>query len=393
METVARLYGHPWSEREYVIALHFYFENRESPRHEFAPYIRQLAALLGRTPASIVMRMENYSSLDPETSLHGLANAGPLCERVFGEWVRRKDHLRSCAELLIRESSAPRTMSLFEPDPVDLPKAFNKYELLDHIGDGGFGSVFSCIEISTGKKYAIKIIKGDNRFDKEVLHRFCREMRVLRSVQSDQVIRIHEDNLGSEEKFPAFVMDLAVCSLAGLFERCRGDGNPERPFLSVTAATEVFRSISGAVATLHKNKVKIIHRDINPNNVLQLENGTWVLADFSLAKFVHSATSETTFVTRTHMGWGTAYYAAPEQYRDFKRTDERTDIYALGILLWELFSEAWPPPDMTKTGLIGALEAIFLKATHRDPSARYQSVLEMQEAFEKAMQFVQSVHD
>ena len=327
MGKAERLYGHPWSEREYVIALYFYFRNRDCPRHETAPYIQELATILGRTPASVVMRMENFSSLDPESETSGLSNIGPLCRKVFTDWSPRRDHLESCAKLLIRESTEARNLSLFEPEPVTLPKAFSKYELLDHIGDGGFGSVFSCIEISSGKQFAIKIIKADNRFDRETLHRFFREMRILRSIQHPSVIRLHDDNLEAEESFPAFVMDLAQRSLTSLLDELSEHGSKGRPYLTTTDAVRIFRSVTSAVDALHCHDVRIVHRDINPNNVLLMDNGEWVLADFSLAKFLRSAATGSTFVTKTHMGWGTAYYAAPEQYRDFKRTDERTDVY------------------------------------------------------------------
>lgn len=381
------LYGTPWSEREYVIALHFYLQHRASPRHEMSSFVQELARILGRTPASIVMRMENFANLDPETNQlrKGLTNLGPMCWKVFHDWHDHPDHLQSCAELLIREVTAAHNLSLFEPEPVTLPKAFGKYELLDHLGDGGTGSVFSCVDIDAGKRYAIKIIKTDTRFDDEALHRFIREIRILRTISHPHIIRLHEDNLDDEKSFPAFVMDLAACSLARFLEKRREHGGVERPCATSAEAALIFRSIASGVSALHNNNPNVIHRDINPNNILLSIDGDWMLADFGLAKFLSSAPTATTFVTKTHMGWGTAYYAAPEQYKDFKRTDERTDIYALGILLWDLFTTAWPPPESPAPGLPSGLAEVFVKATARDPGARYQNLKEMLSDFDSAL--------
>jgi serine/threonine-protein kinase len=93
----------------------------------------------------------------------------------------------------------------------------------------------------------------------------------------------------------------------------------------------------------------------------------------------------TSFTTMTQVGYGTMHYAAPEQYRDLKSTDERTDIYALGFLLWDLFSSAWPPPDRLDNGLPDKVAAVFRRATERDPNERYQSVTDLTEDFEAAL--------
>lgn len=390
MSKVEQLYGKPWSEREYVIALHFYYEHRESPRHENAAHIQELAKLLGRTPASIVMRMENFGSIDPDANRarKGLAHIAPMCRKVLLEWKDRRPHLRACAELLIREVSAAHSLNLFEPDPVKLPKAFDRYELLDRIGDGGFGSVFSCVDVESGREYAIKIIRADNRFDPETLHRFSREMRILSSVMHPNVIRLHERNLDTERTFPAFVMDLAQCSLTDFLQEGSHGRTGQRPCLGTDQAAAIFESVAAGIEALHA--AKVIHRDVNPNNVLLLPSGAWVLADFGLAKFLQTAPAASSFVTKTHVGWGTAYYAAPEQYRDFKRTDERTDIYALGMLLWELLSAAWPPPDVHNPGTPGSLGQVFCKAVQREPQDRYQSVAELVEDFRSALRDVKS---
>src|SRR4051812_24971585 len=359
VEKPSELYGKPWSEREYVIVLHYYFMHRESPRHIHCDYIKEAAHLIGRTAGSVVMRMENFASLDPAVTSQrkGLANVGPWCKKVFADWHQRPDYLKVCAELLIRDSNAGRGLSLFEPERVTLPRAFGRYELLDHIGDGGFGSVFSCLNTESNTQYAIKIIKADNRFGSEALHRFLREIRILAAVDPRHIIKLRESNLEDGKLFPAFVMDLAECSLSSFMQQAQLSDQTTRPCIDSATASSILLAVAQAIEALHA--AKAIHRDVNPNNILLLSDGRWVLADFGLAKFMPAMATATTFVTATHPGWGTAYFTAPEQYKDFKRTDERTDVYSLGMLMWELFSSAWPPPESHVPSLPEALAPIF----------------------------------
>jgi hypothetical protein len=365
------LYGRPWSEHEYILVLDVYFAAKGSPRHENSSFVQELAQLLGRTPASIYMRMENFASIDPEESEHrrGLVKIGPLCAKVFRDWDKKRDHLSSCAQVLRRDAESPRStqLGLFEPDPVALPRAFGKYELLDPIGQGGFGSVYSCMHVDTHQVGAIKIIHADKIHDHEILHRFVREIRALKEIDHPNIIRLHEENLGHE--------------------KAKWHASATPPALHKDEARTIVKSVIAALHELHSHSPRIIHRDLNPNNVLLLPDGRWVLADFGLAKFLDTVQFTTSFETRTRQsGWGAGYYGAPEQYRDFKHTDERTDVYALGVLVWELFTSVGPPMDRQNTGLPPALHEAFLKATDRSPDSRFVSVREFSEAFERALE-------
>jgi serine/threonine protein kinase len=384
MSSPSDLYGRPWGEREYIIVLYSYFQHQGEPRHHLREYVKDLAHLLGRTPGAIVMRMENYASIDPNVSARkGLVNLSALGEQVFTEWTAKPQSLKDCAEMLIRDSQRSSVPDLFEPDPVKVPRAFGKYDLLDLIGEGGFGSVYSCINSDDQKPYAMKIIHAAKVTDPEMLSRFRREIRALRSLAHSNVICIHEDNLDQERDFPAFIMDLAECTLGGYLERTLADHNRKdgRPLLPPIEASRILLAALDAVAAMHNNDPKIIHRDIKPDNLLRMTNGSWVIADFSLAKFASAALVTTAFATLSHKGWGTDGYSAPEQWQDFKRTDERADIYSLGVLTWELFSPSWPPFDRSCLSLAPSLEAVVLRATQRDREDRFRSV----EAFREAV--------
>jgi serine/threonine protein kinase len=328
------------------------------------------------------MRLGNYASLDPAHNADhkGLVNTSRLCRKAFKHWADKPQALAECAKVLIRDADA-HTMPLFDPSPVRIPQAFNKYELLDPIGEGGCGAVFSCLGVEDGKQYAMKIIRTARHHNAEILHRFRREIRALKAARHLNVIRIYDDNLGEEEDFPAFVMDMASESLSQLV--CRQSGTSRtRPALSRQTSTPIYRAVLDATEALHADEPRLIHRDINPNNVLRLPNGTWVLADFGLAKFLSTAPVSTMFTTASDQAWGTEGYTAPEQYRDFGSADERSDVYSLGILLWELFTSAWPPRRVDRPGLPSGIGEVHARATEWEPEDRYQTVRELRQAFD-----------
>lgn len=112
----------------------------------------------------------------------------------------------------------------------------------------------------------------------------------------------------------------------------------------------------------------------------------------SLVRFLGTGALSTSFATRTQQGWATPPYAAPEQYRDFRRTDARTDIFALGVLIWELFTSGWPPLIRDRSGLPEDLNRVFLKSTEHEPTLRFQSVEELSDALEST-EFIAQVNE
>ena len=207
----------------------------------------------------------------------------------------------------------------------------------------------------------------------------------MKTVTHPHIIRIFEDNLDEQRDFPGFVMDRAEMSLSGYLDRCARAAGPShvRPVIAASESTAILRAVFDAVSAMHEHRPSLIHRDINPNNVLRMPNGTWLLADFSLAKFLQATSFSTTFAT-THQGWGTAYYTGSEQWRDFSYADERADVFGLGVLTWELLSEAWPPFDRPHLALPERVARVVLKATERDREQRQGSVRALREELEEA---------
>lgn len=395
VSSAAELYGRPWSEAEFIIILNAFFERRGEPHDDTVPFVIELSNLLGRTPAAISMRLENYAALDPALSHRdGLNRGGPRCKRYFDLWSRDLEELKRCANVLVRDRRSANLPGLFEPEPVKLPEAFSgRYELYDAIGEGTFSTVLSCLERDSGRRFAMKILKPDLRVDREAFGRFRREIRALRELNHPLIIRIHDDNLDQVQDVPAFVMDLADCSLRGFLEDRQGRDTenqlfkPSRPLLNPDEAIKIVLDVMEAVRIMHATPGGLVHRDINPNNILRKLDGRWSLGDFGLSKFLSVPPATASYKTEHSQGgaWGTEPYAAPEQWRDFTNVNERVDIFAVGVLIWDLFTTEFPPMDRAATGLNSKLEKVFLKAVQRQREDRYCQISELRDAFSSAV--------
>ena len=388
MAKIKEPYGTPWTEPEFVIALYYYCRNKGKVWDETTNFINELSNVLGRTTASVVMRMENYASMEPAEIRRrkGLQHINPLGRETFQTWHRNPDGLRECAQLLLRDIDRRFPTPLFEPASAKIQKAFGKYEAYEDIAEGGFGTVRLYINVLTGQKVAIKIIRQDKVDDSEALSRFRREIKTLKTINHPNVIRIYEHNLTSRKQPLAFVMDFAECSLVDYIKSYGvRKSETERQLLEVSEAISIFKSVLDGVEALHNNHPQIVHRDINPSNILRLPDGRWVLSDFNLAKFIKNSDTRSTYRTRTNQSWGTEFYAPPEQWDDFKKADHRADIYSLGILLWGLFSPRPPSIHGLGKALPENLADVFHKATQPNPNDRFRSIAELRVAFEQAL--------
>lgn len=388
------IYGRPWSYADYLIVLDAYFRSAGQPRHDKSEFIMSIARMIGRTPGSVAMRMENYASIDPVVASRrkGLAKVGQDCRRHFEFWNDKRGDLSVVAQNLRADRGGDVfDQATFFDNDVQIPRAFGKYELMDRLGEGGFGVVFSCLaEDGEGLK-AIKIVRGDKINDQECIARFAREIKALRAIQSQNVIRMFEDNLDEERTFPGYVMELGDTSLSMCLQECV-EATSEDPFaprstLPADEATNVLLQVLRGTATLHGHSPVIIHRDINPNNVLRMRDDRWVVADFGLVKFIGRPVATTAFATRTEANKivGTAHYTAPEQYRSFKSAGTQADVYSLGMLIHDLFSTRWGSPDRNDSGIEGPLESIFQRCTERDPSRRFGDAIELLAAVESVI--------
>ncbi len=256
------------------------------------------------------------------------------------------------------------------------------YVLQDVLGSGGMGVIFKARRDGGPQPYAVKILlarqgpSGDAR-----RQRFAREVEVLRRLEHPSIVRLHD--AGHHGAYDWYAMDfIEGRELGDLLAQGR---------LSVRQRLDMFVAICRAVAHAHERGV--VHRDLKPGNVLiDPTDGVHVL-DFGLAKVVDDDAPQDLRLTHDGSSLGTPYYMAPEQLVSPKDVDRRADVFALGVLLYELLAGARPfvgttavdvsnkilnltppPPSKVGKGVPAALDAVCLKALEKDAAARYQEV-------------------
>src|SRR5688572_17756924 len=206
-----------------------------------------------------------------------------------------------------------------------------RYRIDAQIGEGGMGVVYRALHIALNKTLALKVLRGEMAKDAEVVQRFIQEAQAATSIGHENIIDINDfGRLPDGTVY--FVMEyLNGLPLNDLIKR--GGSIP------VGQAVEIIRQIAGALGTAHQRG--IIHRDMKPDNVYivprgETQNFVKVL-DFGIAK-VGGASNK---LTRTGMVFGTPHYMSPEQAAG-QSVDARTDIYALGVIMYEMFTGRVP---------------------------------------------------
>jgi len=234
-----------------------------------------------------------------------------------------------------------------------------RYLVIDHIGEGGMGTVVKVTDQQSGVDFALKFCRET---DDGALKRFAREVRIMTDTIHPNVITVLDSNV--DHRPPYFIMPLAWTNLSKLIPKLKGQIEDIMPLFD-----EICKGISAMHTTGH------YHRDIKPSNVLWLEHGGIVVSDFGLSKKVIKDSS-------THSSsnnfLGTLGYHAPEQF-EAKNSDARTDIFQLGKTLYEIYTGDYPHLINTAKVKPG-LAYIIQKATNHDPNKRYQTVGELQQA-------------
>ncbi len=253
-----------------------------------------------------------------------------------------------------------------------------RYEILGEAGRGGMGVVYKARDRETGEILAVKVIKPDILADSAVLERFKNELRLAHRITHRNVCRIHEFNRSGQ--FAYITMEFVEGeSLRELMKR----GGAMVP----QAGLGVARQICSALREAHREGV--VHRDLKPENVMIDRSGTVKVMDFGVARSMEAAGT-----TLTGLMVGTPAYMAPEQASG-KPVDQRTDIYALGLTLYEMFTgvpavqgqtvaevvlkqiQGTPTaPRSVVPSLAASLESAILRCLEKDPAGRFQSAEE-----------------
>ncbi len=270
-------------------------------------------------------------------------------------------------------------------------QSFGKYKILQLLGQGGMGTVFRAYDTKLDREVAIKVMHPQFARQPDFQRRFLLEARAAARLNHPGIVQIYDS--GEEQGYLYIVMELIVGeNLRKFQENLRVQGRT----LPLAQAILLIRKISQAVDHAHRNGV--LHRDLKPDNIMLKRASTdqdeWqpVITDLGLAKL-----SEGTMHTLPHQIMGTLAYMSPEQLLA-EKTDARSDIYSLGVLLYELavgqrpfpinsLTEALryhtreqpPKPRAVRPDLPVALERIILRALAKEPAKRYQTAGELAE--------------
>lgn len=239
-----------------------------------------------------------------------------------------------------------------------------RYEVLEELGQGGMGVVLRVRDSSDGSEAALKYCPAT---ETEPRRRFRREVRIMASIDHDNVMPVLDHNL--TYKPPYFVMPLAASSIAA--ELSSGP-------LAENDALAIFKDMCLGVQAVHNSDST--HRDLKPDNTMRMGDGRVVISDLGLAR-LHER--DTTVLTQTAAFLGTRMYCAPEQLLEggSRAADPRTDIFQLGKCLYELVTG--DSPALIDTTLIpSGLEHIIDRATKQHPDHRYQTVGQLMDALE-----------
>lgn len=258
-----------------------------------------------------------------------------------------------------------------------------RYDIRGELGRGGMGVVYKAFDRETEEMVALKVLRGEIAADETALVRFRNEVRVARRITHRNVCRIHDFNRTE---------DAAYISMEFIEGRSLRQMILETGGLGLEQGLPLARQICEGLAEAHRQGV--VHRDLKPENVMVDRDSTVRLLDFGIARSALGAG-----VTQTGAVMGTPAYMAPEQAEG--HVDRRSDIYALGLILYEMFTgtptfraptpiavvmkhiqEIPTPPRNFKPNIPVHIERTILRCLAKKPDDRFQSVSEVAEALE-----------
>ncbi len=282
------------------------------------------------------------------------------------------------------------------PANVPTPERIGHYRIVRVIGSGGMGTVYEAEQDSPQRAVALKVIKSQFA-SKSSLRRFEYESQILARLRHPAVAQIYEagTHRDGETTVPFFAMEY-IPHAKPITDYATGNG------LGTRERLQLFGQVCAAVH--HGHKKGIIHRDLKPGNILVDAQGQVKIIDFGVARSTDADIALTTLRTDVGQLIGTLQYMSPEQVKaDPNDLDLRSDVYALGVVLYELLCEHLPydirgaaiyeagriireqPPTRLSTvskALRGDIETVALKALEKDRERRYQSADELRRDIE-----------
>jgi serine/threonine-protein kinase len=259
----------------------------------------------------------------------------------------------------------------------------DRYRVIRRVGQGGFSTVFLVDDTMVHEDVILKILNPQIALGEDMVKRFIQELRYARKVTHENVIRIHDFiTLGS-----AYAISMEYFPSHTLADELR-DGTP----LNIKRGLKIIWDVCRGIGAAHQ--VNIVHRDVKPLNILLNDQNVVKVVDFGVA----AVTSQMgTRLTRAGTLLGTPTYVAPEQVRS-RAIDARTDIYSLGVVMYECFTGRPPylgddmsvlfqhvegnvtPPQQLNSDIPSPLAEIILKTMAVDPDQRFQSMDELRKS-------------
>lgn len=263
-----------------------------------------------------------------------------------------------------RESAAPTPPALEE-----LQEALPQYEILALIGSGGMGAVYRARQRSLNREVAIKVLRPGALDEFRLPDRFRTEAHAMARLNHPAIVHVHDFG----ETADGILFIVMECVHGTDLHRVLDERSPLAPREAVAIAIEVCAALEYA------HGCGVVHRDIKPGNVLLTAGGHVKVADFGLAKIIDLAAAAR--LTAPDLTFGTANYAAPETLRPNATVDHRADIYAAGVMLYQMLTGLLPRGmfrlPSQKSGCDPRLDAIVCRALETEPADRFQSAHEM----------------
>ena len=269
------------------------------------------------------------------------------------------------------------------------------YQIIEQIGEGGMATVYKAYQPSMDRNVAIKVLPSQLAESAEFAKRFQQEARIIAKLEHPHILPVFD--YGESDGVTYLVMRYLD---AGTLRERMETGRP----LLLNEIDHLFTQLAEALSYAHS--YGIIHRDLKPSNALIDSQGNLFLTDFGIAKMLESASPR---LTQTDVIMGTPAYISPEQAQAIK-VNQRSDIYSLGIILYEMVtgrvpfvaetplavilkhvSEPLPLPSTIKPDIPEAIEKVVLKALEKRPEDRYATVSDFLSAWKRALDETRSM--
>lgn len=262
------------------------------------------------------------------------------------------------------------------------------YRIISQIGEGGMATVYKAYQLSMDRNVAIKVLPGQLAQSEEFVKRFQQEARIIARLEHPFILPVFD--YGEENGIAYFVMRYLE---AGTLKDKMNVGQ-----LPLDEIDRIFTQLADALGYAHAHGV--VHRDLKPANALVDSEGNLFLTDFGIAKLLESASPR---LTQTSAIMGTPAYISPEQAAA-NPVDQRSDIYSLGVILYEMVTgrvpfvadtplavilkhlkDPLPPPSTVKSDIPPFIEQVIVKALAKDPDDRFNNTAEFVAAWKRAL--------